>query len=282
LYSKPENSVNTFLALVWAICYILLACFDAKSASEVVLKPQKGEDLAYFLSDLHLGAYPEIEESSLPMLMDFLDHVEQRKARLYIVGDLLDFWFEYRAVVPRRPFRLLARLKGMVEKGCQVTYIAGNHDYWMGSFLTEDVGLVTVSDLLETTIDGKRFFMSHGDGIATTGGLGYRALKALLHSRIISGGFRLLHPDFGLALARLFSRVSRRRSSRNNSQPNLETFVRRKAESGFDYVILGHLHKPKIFEVGRTCCLVVGDWIDNFTYGLFAGGKLSLERWPRP
>jgi UDP-2,3-diacylglucosamine hydrolase len=244
------------------------------------LEVQKSEDLAYFLADLHLGAYPETEKSSIPMLMDFLDHVENGKASLYIVGDLLDFWFEYRSVVPRRPFRLLARLKTMVENGCRVTYIAGNHDYWMGDFLTDDVGLTTVAEVLETSIGGRRFFMSHGDGIATTGELGYRVLKAVLHSRIVSGGFRLLHPDLGLAFARWFSKVSRRRSSENNKRPDLEAFVRGKAQSGFDYVILGHLHKPKIFEVGRTCCLVVGDWIDNFTYGLFADGHLTLHHWP--
>ncbi len=233
------------------------------------------------MSDLHLGAYPEMEKSSVPMLMDFLDHVESRKARLYIVGDLLDFWFEYRAAVPRYPFRLLARLKAMVSNGCPVTYIAGNHDYWMGDFLTDDVGLATFSDLLETCIDGKRFFISHGDGIATTGELGYRVLKSILHSRVVSGGFRLLHPDIGLVLAGLISKFSRRRSAKNNSRPDLEAFVREKSESGFDYVILGHLHKPKLFDIGNTCCLVIGDWIDNFTYGLFADGTLRLEHWPK-
>jgi UDP-2,3-diacylglucosamine hydrolase len=213
------------------------------------------------------------------MLMDFLSSIESRKARLYIVGDLLDFWFEYKAVVPRYPFRLLARLKEMVSNGCDVTYIAGNHDYWMGDFLTDDVGLTTFADLLETSIGGKRFFISHGDGIATTGELGYRILKGILHSRIVSRGFRLLHPDIGLALARVISKASRRRSSQNNNRPNLEAFVRQKSRSGFDYVILGHLHKPKLFEVEGTSCLVIGDWIDNFTYGLFDRGELRLEKW---
>jgi UDP-2,3-diacylglucosamine hydrolase len=252
---------------------------DAKSGWGVALNVKKFEAPAYFLSDLHLGAYPDIEKSSVPMLMEFLAHVQSQGAHLYIVGDLLDFWFEYRSVVPRHPFRLLARLKAMVENGCRVTYIAGNHDYWMGDFLREDVGVTTLPDLLETTIGGKRFFISHGDGIATTGDLGYRTLKAFLHSRIISSAFRLLHPDLGMALAKLVSRLSRRRSAKNNSQPDLEAFVLNKAERGFDFVVLGHLHKPKMFEVGKTCCLVIGDWIDCFTYGLFSNGRLTLEKW---
>jgi UDP-2,3-diacylglucosamine hydrolase len=243
------------------------------------LHAQKPQGPVYFLSDLHLGAYPETERSSIPMLMDFLGSVEEHNGRLYIVGDLLDFWFEYRAVVPRRPFKLLARLNTMVENGCQVTYVAGNHDYWLGNFVADDVGLATHTNILETSIDGKKFFISHGDGIATTGEFGYRALKAILHSRFASTGFRLLHPDLGLGLARLVSRLSRKRSSKNNDQPDLEAFVKRQAERGFDYVILGHLHKPKLFEVGTTWCMVVGDWIDNFTYGLFANGTLTLKKW---
>jgi UDP-2,3-diacylglucosamine hydrolase len=239
------------------------------------------EAAAYFLSDLHLGAYPETEKSSVPMLMAFLDRVSREGAALYIVGDLLDFWFEYRTVVPRGPFRLLARLKEMVEKGCPVTYIAGNHDFWLGDFLRDEVGLATCRDALETAIGGKRFFISHGDGLATTGDLGYRTLKGILHSRPVSAVFSLVHPDVGIGAARLFSRVSRKRSSRNNNDPSpdLEAFVRAKAASGFDYVILGHLHKPKLFKVNGTSCLVIGDWIDYFTYGRFIDGNLTLEKW---
>ena len=233
----------------------------------------------YFLSDLHLGAYPEIEKSSVPMLDGFLDHIRDSGAKLCIVGDLLDFWFEYLTVVPRHPFRVLARLKSMVDSGCEITYIAGNHDYWMGDFLRDEVGVRTVLDSLDTSIDGRRFFISHGDGIATTGQLGYRILKQVLHSRAVSSGFRILHPDIGLRLAAGFSRMSRRRSSRNPNGPNLRAFVEKKAREGFDFIVLGHLHRPQIFEVAHTSCLVVGDWIDSFTYGLYCDGKLSLERW---
>jgi UDP-2,3-diacylglucosamine hydrolase len=234
---------------------------------------------AYFLSDLHLGAYPETEQVSVPRLMAFLDHVVEAGGQLYIVGDLLDFWFEYSTVVPRRPFQLLARLKRMVDQGCEVTYIAGNHDYWMGDFLGKEVGVRPIRDVLETTLDGRRFFISHGDGIATTGKRGYRALKCVLHSRIVTTGFRILHPDLGLRLAGAFSRLSRRRSSRNSNDPNLAGFAERKAAEGFDFLVLGHLHKPQVFEAGGATCLVVGDWIDNFTYGLYKGGRLTLERW---
>jgi UDP-2,3-diacylglucosamine hydrolase len=250
----------------------------------VALKLWNSEAPTYFLSDLHLGAYPSIEKTSIPLLMGFFDHICRDGARLYIVGDLLDFWFEYRTVVPRGPFRLLAKLKTMVENGCDVTYIAGNHDYWLGDFLREEVGVEICADTMDVAINGKRFFISHGDGIATDGNLGYRVIKGILHSKIVSGAFRMVHPDLGIRMARLLSRVSRRRSSRNNNdpRPELEAFVKSKSESGFDFVVLGHLHKPKMFEVNGTSCLVIGDWIDYFTYGLFADGKLTLEKWPPP
>lgn len=233
----------------------------------------------YFLSDLHLGAYPDTEKTSIPLLMAFLDHVSRAGGRLFIVGDLLDFWFEYSRVVPRYPFKLLARLKALVDAGCEVTYVAGNHDYWMGDFLRCEVGVIPVQDSLEVSLDGKRFFISHGDGIATTGQLGYRVLKYLLHSSAVTTGFRILHPDVGLRLASAFSRMSRRRSSRNSNGPNLKAFIEKKAREGFDFVILGHLHRPQIIRTGQTSCLVVGDWIDSFTYGLYSGGELSLRCW---
>jgi len=171
----------------------------------------------------------------------------------------------------------------MVDKGSDITYVAGNHDYWMGDFLTKEVGLKTVRDALETTIDGRRFFISHGDGLATTGQTSYRALKAVLHSRAVTSGFRVLHPDLGLRLAAAFSKMSRRRSSRNSRlDPGLEAFVGKKAGEGFDFLVLGHLHQPLLFKVGGTTCLVAGDWIDNLSYGIYADGNLKLERWEAP
>ncbi len=245
------------------------------------MKAQDGEEPAYFLSDVHLGAYPKVEKASIPMLFELLDRITETGGCLYIVGDLLDFWFEYRSVIPRYPFKLLAKLRAMSEKGCRISYVAGNHDYWMGEFLTKDVGVETYLESVETTIGGKRFYISHGDGIATTAGLGYRVLKGILHSRVVSSAFRLVHPDVGLFFANQFSKLSRKRSSRLNSDNDeaLATFVRQKARMGFDYVVLGHLHKPHFFRVENTRCLVIGDWIDNFTYGVFKEGNLKLERW---
>jgi UDP-2,3-diacylglucosamine hydrolase len=253
--------------------------YDAKSGLGVALEFEKPGGPAYFISDLHLGAYPRTEQESVPRLLDLLAHVEEEKGDLYIAGDLLDFWFEYRTVVPRLPFRLLSRLKALVDSGCRVSYIAGNHDYWMGDFLTRQVGLETYPDSLEATIGGRRFFISHGDSISGVADPGYRMLKGFLRSRPVVGAFRLLHPDLGIGLAQMVSRLSRRRSENNHNQPDLSPFIKNRAARGFDYVVLGHLHKPLIFGVGRTRCLIIGDWIDHFSYGLFENGELRLMRW---
>lgn len=238
---------------------------------------------AYFLSDAHLGGYPDVEKKSLPMLYDLLDEILGRRGDLYIVGDLIDFWIEYAMVVPRKPFKVLARLSSMVDAGCRVAYIAGNHDFWMGDFLSDEVGLETYPECLEDTIQGKRFYISHGDGVATTGDKGYRALKSFLHSPLVTTTFKALHPDIGLFLARCFSQSSRKRSSGldKDNTDLLHSFTEKKAREGFDYVVLGHMHKPYTFEAGGATCLVVGDWIRHFTYGLCEGGNLEIKSWPR-
>lgn len=239
---------------------------------------------AYFLSDAHLGGYPEIETSSIPMLHDLLDEVMTRRGDLYIVGDLIDFWIEYAMVVPRKPFKVLARLSSMVDAGCRVAYVAGNHDFWIGDFLSDEVGLETHTESLEVSIGAKRFYISHGDGVATTGDPGYRTLKSFLHNPLVTAAFKTLHPDVGLFLARQFSRSSRKRSSSLDKDNDhlLHSFTEIKAREGFDYVILGHMHKPYTFEAGGAVCLVVGDWIHHFTYGVFEDGKLELKHWPKP
>lgn len=234
---------------------------------------------AYFLSDAHLGGYPEVEATSIPMLHGLLEEILSRKGDLYIVGDLIDFWIEYSTVVPRKPFKVLARLSSMVDAGCRVAYVAGNHDFWMGDFLSDEVGLETYPEYLDTTIGGRRFYISHGDGVATTGDTGYRTLKSFLHNPLVTATFKTLHPDIGLFLARRFSQSSRKRSSSldEDNEHLLHSFTRKKAAQGFDYVILGHMHKPYTFEAGGATCLVVGDWISHFTYGLFNDGKLELK-----
>ena len=238
---------------------------------------------AYFLSDAHLGGYPDVEKRSLPMLYDLLDEILAGRGDLYIVGDLIDFWIEYAMVVPRTPFKVLARLSSMVDAGCRVVYIAGNHDFWMGDFLSDEVGLETYPEYLDATIQGKRFYISHGDGVATTGDKGYRTLKSFLHSSLVTATFKALHPDVGLSLARRFSQSSRKRSSSldKDNTDLLHSFTEKKAREGFDYVVLGHMHKPYTFEAGGATCLVVGDWIRHFTYGLCEGGNLEIKRWAR-
>jgi UDP-2,3-diacylglucosamine hydrolase len=213
------------------------------------------------------------------MLHGLFEEILSRKGDLYIVGDLIDFWIEYSTVVPRKPFKVLARLSSMVDAGCRVAYVAGNHDFWMGNFLSDEVGLETYPEYLDTTIGGRRFYISHGDGVATTGDTGYRTLKSFLHNPLVTATFKTLHPDIGLFLARRFSQSSRKRSSSldEDNEHLLHSFTRKKAAQGFDYVILGHMHKPYTFEAGGATCLVVGDWISHFTYGLFNDGKLELK-----
>ncbi len=121
----------------------------------------------YFMSDAHLGLGPKDEERAKERrLVDFFDSAQHDAREIFIVGDLFDAWFEYRTVIPKGYHRLLTKLEDVVEHGVTVHYLAGNHDYWMGPFFREELGIHTHYVPFETMIDGKRFYIHHGDGLA--------------------------------------------------------------------------------------------------------------------
>ncbi|HRE11012.1 MAG TPA: UDP-2,3-diacylglucosamine diphosphatase, partial [Ignavibacteria bacterium] len=137
----------------------------------------------YFFSDVHLG-FLGIEEEKLKerKLVSFLESIRSNAREIYIVGDLFDCWIEYRRAVPKGFYRTLAKLNEIAEQGIPVNFFSGNHDFWMNTYLRDDVGLKLYSDSLETTLDGKRFFITHGDGLSK-GDTGYKILKKILRCR---------------------------------------------------------------------------------------------------
>ncbi|HTY09239.1 MAG TPA: UDP-2,3-diacylglucosamine diphosphatase, partial [Candidatus Edwardsbacteria bacterium] len=164
----------------------------------------------YFLSDAHLGAGPDAAEALKKQhLRSLCDRVKADRADLYIVGDLFDFWFEYRTVVQRQHLDVIAMLKDLRAAGIAVTFIAGNHDFWVGRFFERDLGIRVVRTWCELAIGGQRLFLAHGDGLER-GDRGYRfLLKPLLRNPVSIWLFGLLHPDLAVPLARWISRTSR-------------------------------------------------------------------------
>ncbi len=238
----------------------------------------------YFISDAHLGAGTlEQESEKRETLIAFLQQLPGRAEQLYIVGDLFDFWFEYRSAILKQHFSVLFELHDLIRQGVRVVYMAGNHDFWLGSFLTEQVRIETVYGSITVELQGKRLFLCHGDGMISQD-WGYRLVKRVLRNRSCIRLFQLIHPDIGVAMGRLISRLSRKHGAPTTWDPrpayrNLALSLLK--NQPYDAVIFGHVHQPDFQEWEGKAYLNIGDWITQFSYGRLAEGKLSLERFDR-
>ncbi len=238
---------------------------------------------AYFVSDAHLGVdKPEIERLKERELIRFLDLVCSDGKQLFILGDLFDFWFEYRTVIPKGYHRLLAKLSELVDKGIEVSYLAGNHDFWLGNFFKDEIGMRVYADPFSITLGNSKFFLHHGDGLGD-GDLGYRILKRILRNRLNVWLYSWLHPDLGVRLARFSSRKSRNYTSQKDygEVDGMRKFASEKIAEGFHYVIMGHNHKPVYEKIGGGAYVNLGDWISHFTYGVYDGESFRLVEWNR-
>jgi UDP-2,3-diacylglucosamine hydrolase len=241
-------------------------------------------EAVYFFADAHLGTDSRAREAAREArLHDFLTSLVGRASALYIVGDLFDFWFEYRTAIPRRHFGTLAALRRLREAGVAITYLNGNHDFWLGPFLRDDLGVVTHDGALALSLMGHRIWLHHGDGLGG-GDLGYRLLKRVLRSPTSIALYGLLHPDLGIPLAHVISRWSRHsRGDRplDGDRVWREIAAPRFAE-GFDTVMIGHFHHAWERREGDRAAFMLGDWIEDFTYVVLRDGEFALETWPKP
>lgn len=241
-------------------------------------------DKIYFISDVHLHSWHSAAEIRKKIyLFDFLKEVQRNRGTLYIVGDLFDFWFEYRYVIPRYYFKVLRHLQETVEAGCKVHIVTGNHDFWLGSFFPEELGIEVHLIPLATNIAGKSFYITHADGILKED-KGYRLMKKILRSRIAIALFRIIHPDLAFRIAQYVSRQSRHLTMRSPEQINTERrelieYSQIKIQEGYQFVITAHFHLPTEYENPIGKMINLGDWIYYFTFGFFDGENLSLCYW---
>lgn len=233
------------------------------------VRPMVVSPIAFVASDLHLGAAPPERVADFHA---WLDYAESRTRHLVLNGDLFDFWFEYRSVIPRGATRMLGRLAALVDGGMRVDFVGGNHDWWGGSFLSDEIGLHVHQDPVRMSLGGSRTLVAHGDGLGQ-GDLGYRTLRLLLRSRPTRFAFRWLHPDLGARVAKRVSRTELRlgpptpRTLARSAE--LERWARDTLldDEGLDAVLLGHTHLPRRVEVapGRVY-LNSGDWLQHCTW----------------
>ncbi len=234
----------------------------------------------YFLSDAHLGAASQPEEAAkLQKLQAFLKDVEAHGRALVLVGDIFDFWFEWASVIPKEHFHLLCRFRELTRAGLAVHYLPGNHDFRLKGFLEREIGMVVHEDDAEFQIGEQKIYVYHGDGILGRDG-GYRFLKRILRSRINQRLFSLLHPDLGLALARLTSKESRTGEHYlEDDEDEYEAFARGRFARGFQVVVLGHSHHPRFYERPEGIYVNLGDWVEHFSFGIHNGERMTLHYW---
>lgn len=235
----------------------------------------------FFISDVHLGLGDRAQEQAKEtLLLGFLKTILPTAEALVIVGDLFDFWFEYRTVIPKGYHRTLAALQEFTDRGIPVHYFAGNHDFWMGDYFHTELGFTLYRDPSELQFGEKRVFVHHGDGLARRD-YGYKMLKPVLRNRFNIALYRWLHPDIGVRLARGSSRTSRQYTSDKDygDDEGMMAFAAAKIHDGVDFVVMGHRHQPRAATIGAGKYFNLGDWITFHTYARLEGSNMTLQQW---
>jgi len=243
----------------------------------------------YFASDFHFGI-PDHASSLLRerLLIRWLDEVSVDAAEIFLMGDLFDFWFEYKTVVPKGFVRLLAKIASLCDAGIPVHLFRGNHDVWAFDYLNKELGMQLHRAPVLRSFNSKVFYLTHGDGLGP-GDHGYKFLKKVFESPLNQWLFRWLHPDIGTRLGLYFSKKSRianvMREGKIEKQPDytkerLFLFCQEHHATHPDihYYIMGHRHLPLNVAVSDTSrCVILGDWTSYFTYAVFDGDTLELK-----
>lgn len=246
----------------------------------------------YFVSDFHLGA-PTLKESREreTKIVRWLTSIQDDAERIFLVGDIFDFWFEYKTVVPKGYIRLLGKLAELRNKGIQIDYFTGNHDIWMFEYLSKELGVSIHKEPFYGRLYDKQFLIAHGDGLGPKD-RGYKFLKKyILNTSFFQWLFRWLHPDLGIRLALFCSRKSRKVQSkpdffRGEKNEWLLVYSNEAVSQkpNLDYCIFGHRHLPLdiLLKNQKSRYINLGEWLNSFTYAVFDGQDLQLCYFEHP
>jgi len=241
--------------------------------------------MLYFISDAHLGI-PDYSRSleREKKLVALLDEASNQASEIFLLGDIFDFWFEYKSVVPKGYVRLLGKIAQITDSGIPVHYFTGNHDMWIFNYFSQELGVIMHREPYEFQKNGKRFFLAHGDGLGK-GDRGYKLIKKIFSAKISKKLFSWMHPGFGTSLALHFSRRSRLANG-----PKDEIFLGEEKETlvqyckdilkekHIDYFIFGHRHLPLHIKIGEKSHYInTGEWVKSFSYAVYDNVDLHLK-----
>jgi UDP-2,3-diacylglucosamine hydrolase len=238
----------------------------------------------YFASDFHLGS-PDFAESRKreDRIVRWLDTIEPSCGELFLMGDVFDFWFEYRTVVPKGFIRLLGKLAAMADAGIKIRFFKGNHDMWVDDYFTREMGIEIVSDELVIERSGKKFFLHHGDGLGP-GDRKYKMLRKIFRNPLCQWLFSIVPPVIGMGIANRWSHSSKASSRAEEVFGGVEkewlaVYAKEQMRSvHYDYFIFGHRHLPLDIDLGNGSKYInTGEWLKYNSYAVFDGAELKLE-----
>ncbi len=237
----------------------------------------------YFASDFHLGFDGRLTSTEREkMIVSWLDKIQDEAEHIYLVGDLFDFWYEYAEVITKGHFRLFAKLSEILRKGIPITILTGNHDVWMGKYITDEIGAELSYDPILRKHYGKTLFIAHGDGLGP-GDYGYKFIKKVFRNPFCQFLFSRLHPNLAIRLMKFFSDTSR-------DEAELDIDVEKERQIIFseehsqkheiDFYVMGHRHVPMDHGLknGHSRYVNLGDWVRNFTFGVLDEDGMRVER----
>ena len=243
----------------------------------------------YFLSDAHLGSWAiDHKRMQERRLVRFLDSIKEKAAAVYLLGDMFDFWYEYRFTVPKGYTRFLGKLSELTDMGVEVHYFTGNHDIWAYDYLARECGVILHKQALTTEIYGHEFFLAHGDGMGDPD-KSFKFLRAVFHNRVCQWLFSGLHPRWGMWFGHTWAKHSRIKHEANGVDPymgevkeHLVLYTKKYIQyhPNVDYFIYGHRHIELDLQLTKKArVLILGDWISQFTYVVYDGQHLFLQQY---
>ena len=242
----------------------------------------------YFLSDAHLGSraipHGRMHERRL---VNFLDSIKHKAAAIYMLGDMFDFWYEYKMVVPRGYTRFLGKISELTDMGVEVHFFIGNHDIWCSDYLEKECGMILHRQPLTTEIYGREFYLAHGDGLGDPDKK-FKFLRAMFHNRFLQKAFSNIHPrwsiDFGLSWAK-HSRLKHDNEGdpeylgEQNEHLVIYSKEYLQTHPEINFFIYGHRHIELDLMLSKTSrVLILGDWINSFSYATFDGEHIFMEQ----